>query len=315
MNIFIGFSTGKFQKFIFITIVILILSFSSSCNLPVASLTPSAFPEADVVLTPTRHQITITLTADEAAFQQDPSPEDSRSPESNAPSQSPEKVCEYEKAFGIDYCHPEAYLAQGSQSVISDPSVLANLRAETAGVSQLEAIYQWLHRTFEAYSAGGKTIGVVTVDQLLQERRLGGCHDFALVYAAVARELGYPAVMMRTDSLAWIKRFQEGDGQMHVGHVFVEVFLEGSWLLIDSTNGWFVEEGYDPADPVIPLKGNFGNINDEIYGLYVECKGVDIWDFGIYSQAESTQAMDDLAQQLNLDTISYPEYVFQQFTR
>ena len=37
--------------------------------------------------------------------------------------------------------------------------------------------------------------------------------------------------------------------------------------------------------------------------------------FGIYSQVESTQAMDGFAHQLDLETIVYPEYVFQRFAK
>jgi hypothetical protein len=221
----------------------------------------------------------------------------------------------YRPAFGIDYTHPEHYLAHGEQSQISDPSSLDSLRTGTQSLPHLGDIFRWLKSEFTTYSAGGKTIGVVTVDQLLAERRLGGCHDHALVYAAVARELGYPALMARTDSIAWIERFQAGEPRPHIGHVFVEVYLDGRWVLVDSTNGWYVERGYDPANPVIPLKGPVAGTSDEIYGFYIERKGVDTWAFGIHSPDESTQAMDDLARQVDLATIVYPEYTFRRFSR
>ena len=217
----------------------------------------------------------------------------------------------YGLAFGIDYAHPEQYRAPGEQSRISDPAVLKSLRRSEQSLAHLGDIYRWLGREFTPYSAGGKTIGMVTVDQLLAERRLGGCHDFALVYAAVARELGYPAVMARTDSIAWVKRFQAGEQGPYVGHVFVEVYLAGQWVLVDSTNGWYVADGYNPAQPVIPLKELFG----ETYGLYMERKGVDIWGFGLHSPADSNQAMEALARQLDLKTLVYPRYVFQRFTQ
>lgn len=234
----------------------------------------------------------------------------------DTPPPTPETVSvNYQPAFGIDYAHPEQYLAQGEQSTISDPTVLDRLRAETQSIAPLGEIYRWLKSEFTAYSAGGRTIGAVTVDQLLAEHRLGGCHDHGLVYAAVARELGYPALMARTASIAWVKQFQAGEQGPHVGHVFVEVYLDGKWVLIDSTNGWYVEDGYDPANPVIPLRGRIAGSSDEIYGFYVERKGIGTWTFGIHSPAESTQVMDDLARQLSLETIVYPEYTFQHFAK
>ena len=233
-----------------------------------------------------------------------------------APSPTPTSTAiVYQPAFGIDYAHPEQYLVPGEQSWISDSTVVDELRVQQQSLEHLGDIHRWLKREFTAYSAGGKTIGLVTVDDLLAERRLGGCHDHALVYAAVARELGYPAVIVRANSIAWVERFQAGQERPHIGHVFVEVYLDGQWLLIDSTNGWYVEDGYDPADPVIPLEGPIDDSSEQVYGYYVERKGVDLWAFGIHSPAESTQAMDEFARQLDLESIAYPEYTFQRFSR
>lgn len=147
----------------------------------------------------------------------------------------------------------------------------------------------------------------------MTERRLGGCHDWGLVYASIVRELGYPAVMVDTASLAWLKQKQAGQKGSYVGHVFVEVYLAGIWMLVDSTNNWYVEAAYDPANPVIPLKGNVAGANEEDYGFYVMRKGVDSWDYGIRSNSELTRLMDETASTLKLDTLRYPAYNFQRF--
>ena len=115
---------------------------------------------------------------------------------------------EYNIVFGIDYANPEKYLVQGKQSQISNPEALEILYSDEKNLDHLGYIYCWLKNEFTTYSAGGRTIGVVTVDQLLEDRSLGGCHDHGLVYAAVVRELGYPAIMVRSASIAWIERFQ-----------------------------------------------------------------------------------------------------------
>ena len=232
-----------------------------------------------------------------------------------SPAPGPGQGVRYGTAFGIDYAHPNRYLAQGEQSHISDPSVVDELRVEQQSLGNLGDIYRWLKSDFTTYSAGGETIGVVTVDELLQSRRLGGCHDHGLVYAAVARELGYPAVMARTVSIEWIEGFQAGETGPHIGHVFVEVYLDGRWVLVDSTNGWYVVDGYNPVDPVIPLKKPVAEPTAEHYGFYVERKGIDTWSFGIHSPQESNQTMEDLGRRLDLDTIVYPEYDFGRFAR
>lgn len=226
-------------------------------------------------------------------------------------------AAEYGIAFGIDYANPDKYLIQGEQSQISDFTHLETLYPGKKGLDNLKNIYYWMKDEFSSYPDGGKTIGKVTADKLLENRSLGGCDDYALVFAAVVRELGYPAVMTRTSSIAWIKSFKvDGYGaRPRVGHVFVEVHLDKKWILVDPTNGWYMEEDYEPANPVIPLKGNIAGQTEEIYGFYVERKGFDVWDMDIHNQVESGESMDELASRLDLDSIVYPSYNFKRFSK
>jgi hypothetical protein len=219
----------------------------------------------------------------------------------------------YQSAFGIDYGNPEKYLAQGEQTRLSNPKIVDSLRRKEQSIAHLGEIYFWIKREFTTWSAGGKTIGAITTDQLLTERRLGGCHDWGLVYASIARELGYPVVMVDTASIAWARQFLAGQKVGYVGHVFVEVFVEGKWVLVDSTNNWYVESGYDPANAVIPLKGSIAGSNEETYGFFVMRKGVDTWGYGIRSNAELTRLMEDSARQLRIETLVHPPYNFQRF--
>lgn len=235
-------------------------------------------------------------------------------PQNKPTARSTPTSTEIPSAFGVNYAHPERYLQQGEQSQISDPSCLSQLRTGETSLTHLARIYRWLNDEFTSYPAGGRTIGVVNVDQLLAERRLGGCHDYGLVYTAVVRELGYPAVMLHANSIAWMESFQAGGGELHVGHIFVEIYLEDRWILVDPTNGWYADEGYDPTNPVIPLKGRVAGSKDEYYGFYVESKGLDIWDFGVHSKEDTHQAMEEVALRVDLDTIVYPTYEFHHFS-
>ncbi|MEA2016134.1 MAG: transglutaminase-like domain-containing protein [Actinomycetota bacterium] len=220
----------------------------------------------------------------------------------------------YSTAFGIDYSHPEKYLSRGEQSTISNPEFLQNLHTENYCLEHLGKIYHWINKNFTIYSAGGRTIGSLTTDQLLEERRLGGCHDYGLVYSSIARELGYPVVMVISDSIEWIKDFQADskEAELHKGHVFAEVYIDNKWILIDSTRGYYVEDDYFPSDAVIP-PNNFNNSGNTNSGYYVECKGIDIWDCNIYSHDDSIESMDKFALSVSLENIDYPDYVFKLF--
>jgi len=220
----------------------------------------------------------------------------------------------YQPAFGIDYGHPEKYLAQGDQTRLSDPKVIDSLRGKPQSIANLGEIYFWIKRGFTAQAVGGSTIGVVTTDQLLQERRLGGCHDWGLVYASIARELGYPTVMVDTSSIALAKQLQAGKQMSWYGHVFVEVFVGGKWVLVDSTNNWYVEDGYDPANSIIPINiEDIPGTDQTTYGYYVMRKGLDTWGYGIHNVTELNRLQLQTSLQFNLKTIVYPPYNFQRF--
>lgn len=210
-----------------------------------------------------------------------------------------------QSAFGIDYSHPEQYVAPGRQTLLTRaelaelaPDVLPSLNRRAAGIEQLAGVYKWLRSDFETWSGGGSTIGAITARELIQGKQLSGCHDFALVFAAGARVLGYPAVLVDAAGLEWARSATFGGKGRYVGHVFVEVFIEGRWILVDPTNGPYVASGYDPQNPVIPLGK----------GYYVMRKGADTWGYGITSNRQLQQLMDDTAMKLRGVAVALPSY-------
>lgn len=245
-----------------------------------------------------------------------PAPAPATAPPLIPPSPAPDPPVRYQSAWGIDYASPQNYLQQGGQTRIPDPALLDDLRQEQAAhpddpLYMLGRIYRWIQANFETWRAGGATIGQVTSADLLASRQLGGCHDWGLVYISLARELGYPAVMMDSLGLPWADGFQSGRQGPYQGHVFVEVYIDSRWVLVDSANNWYVQDGYDPANPVIPLGDPAGPGGP--YGYYVMRKGLDTWDYGIRDVSALNTLMEDTARQLDLTALVYPPYVFQKF--
>lgn len=220
---------------------------------------------------------------------------------------------QYGEAFGIDYDHPVLYLRQGEQTQIPDPGLLPDLSTEQGGMEGLSEIYRWMKGEFTSYRAGGKTIGTVTVEALFAQGKLGGCHDHALLFSAVARAFGYPTVIMETYSISWMKEYQQGISEGYVGHVFVEVYLGNRWVLVDPTNGWYVTEGYDPTNPFIPLTGKVSGPSSEEAGFLVDLKGIDSWDMGIHSVSDLNQRMESTASRFDPETMEVPSYAFEHF--
>ena len=204
-----------------------------------------------------------------------------------------------------DYGKPELYLKQGPQSALSSATV-AQISGELAlpggagHIRTLSALYFWLTDNFTGEALGGMTVGKTTAEGLIKDRKLGGCHDYALVFAATLRALGYPALMADTASIRWAKEYKTGSGTYC--HVFVEVYAAGKWLLIDPVSGRLILD-YDPSNPVIPLY-----LDREPKGFYAMLKGPDPEAYGVNSIDSLHKAMTEFVGKLPAMNISYPRY-------
>lgn len=202
-----------------------------------------------------------------------------------------------------DYNNPSLYLVPGPQSAVSMPAeaLRAEIGVSTAADAEelVPAVYRWL-TGFSSDAAGGALIGKTTADGLLKGRYLSGCHDWALLFSSVLRRLGYPALMADAAGIKWARGYGGGEG--FSGHVFVEAWLEGRWMLIDANTGRYVRN-YDPRNPVIPLR-----VGGEDAGLYVMFKGADPLSYGITGVAGLNEKMKVFASRLPGLPLKYPAY-------
>jgi len=107
-------------------------------------------------------------------------------------------------------------------------------------------------------------------DQLFADQTLGGCAEFALAELALLRAMGFEARLALTANDKWIKRWRENDLATPNGHSFIEVLLDGKWLLLDPTY-FNVYGDYEPGAQYLP-----GN---EIF--MTRCG--DFWEIGVTS--------------------------------
>lgn len=203
------------------------------------------------------------------------------------------------------YSTPRLFLEQGPQSHLSG-TAMEGIRAELAlpeeagDITTLSAVRFWLEDTFDSAALGGATVGQTTAAGLLKERRLGGCHDWALMYASVLRGLGYPARLADAASLRWAREFKTATSVS--GHVFVEVYAAGKWLLVDPVTGRLILD-YDPAEPVIPLY-----LDREPAGFYAVLKGADPAAYGVAEIGGLHAALKDFAEKLPGLKLNFPRY-------
>lgn len=207
--------------------------------------------------------------------------------------------------YGIDYDNPDKYLQPGKKTTIK-AEYLEAIRQEMSvsgkTMDDLRVIFLWKQLKFQKMYAQGKFIGKSSVNSILKEGLLTGHHDDGLLMVAIFREFGFPAVMVEAVGLQWAYDYKKGKADMFLGHVYVEVFVEGKWILMDTTSNRYIED-YNPLDPVIPLPTKFAPT-----GFYVMFKGVDTTAYGIKSYGALKKKMKEYAKTIKGLTVTPPKY-------
>lgn len=114
--------------------------------------------------------------------------------------------------------------------------------------------------------------------ELFDSRILGGCSDYALAGLELFRAMGHPCMLVVTVSSKWLDRLQDNPLAVGYGHSFIEVMVDGQWLLADP-NHFVLYGNYDPADPFYPHK--------EIF----MARGYDFQDLGLHSTEDARRML------------------------
>jgi hypothetical protein len=215
----------------------------------------------------------------------------------------------------IDYSHPELYLTAGNQSDLNKryfDEINRQIKIKSNDIEGIRTIFNWKQGYFKAYAAGGALIGQITIDQIMEKRSLGGCHDHGLALVSILRSYGFPAVMVDAAGIQWAFDYREGKAKGFRGHVFVEAYVKNRWILIDSTSGEYVEN-YDPSNLVIPIKLSVETrghlVLIESKGYFALFKGLDPAGYGITSFQQLKEHLEEFARRAESIEISFPQYL------
>lgn len=147
----------------------------------------------------------------------------------------------------VDHADPDAALgpAPGDRA----RRIVAELDAATFE-AKLAAVARWMRAHLahdEAYAYRWRDF-----DRIVDDGRYGGCADYAVVYATLARAVGIPTVLVKTMDADWIRRFRAGpEPAVWSGHVFLEVWDGARWRLLDP-EAQVLYDDYDPDARILP---------------------------------------------------------------
>lgn len=141
--------------------------------------------------------------------------------------------------------------------------------------------------------------GKRTVTDLLKERILTGCHDHAIVVASALRHFGYPVVMLLTVDISWLSRYLSVRQSEFNGHVFLEIFYQNRWILLDSTSGDIFLD-YNRNNPIIATK----------HQSYLALRrGLDPFDYGVKTIEDLERIMKEFIKKHGIDDMYEPQHI------
>jgi hypothetical protein len=151
----------------------------------------------------------------------------------------------------IDYTDPNKYL-EIDHSLGDRKAILAQAN-KLKGDSEMETLRNVLNWMQTALKYDGeKAYAWRNYDDVVREKTYGGCADEGIVCGVLLKGAGIPTVWVKTMDVAWIWDFKKGRPfKSWSGHVFLEVFAEGKWMLLDP-GGRTIYQGYSTQSRILP---------------------------------------------------------------
>ena len=192
--------------------------------------------------------------------------------------------------------------------IFSNPTLQTRLAADIVeilnqkfpgdnSIEKIGKVYSWVKANFEKYRGAGKMVAKQSAQQIYKSRKLSGCNDWGLLQTSILRSLKFPVVFMNAANVTWAKEYRKNPSNPpgFSGHTFLEIFVRGKWILVDSTTGQYIEN-YDYNDPILHIHKKRG-------GYFVYQKGLDQWSMGVKSIEDNEEIMKDFALGYPLEKI------------
>ncbi|HEY4761816.1 MAG TPA: transglutaminase domain-containing protein [Thermoguttaceae bacterium] len=151
----------------------------------------------------------------------------------------------------IDYANPNRYLdfphSLGNRTAIEEQA--SKLKSKT-DLETIGNVLAWMDQNLK--HDGTKAYQWRNYDDVLRERAYGGCADQGIVCGVLLKGAGIPVVWVKTMDVSWIWDFKKGRPfQSWSGHVFLEVFVNGKWALLNP-GAKIVYQNYSPKMRILP---------------------------------------------------------------
>jgi len=151
----------------------------------------------------------------------------------------------------VDYATPSKYLSitdsLGTNARITSQAL--KLKGDS-DLATIQNVLKWMDLNLK-YDAD-RAYSWRNFDDAIREKTYGGCADQGIVCGVLLKGAGIPTIWVKTMDVSWIWDFKKGRPfKSWSGHVFLEVYVEKKWMLLDPGAKTIYEE-YSPRARILP---------------------------------------------------------------
>jgi len=151
----------------------------------------------------------------------------------------------------IDYSNHDKYLeiarSLGNRAGITSQALKLKGGSDLATIRN---VLNWMDRNLK-YDAS-RAYSWRNFDDAIKEKTYGGCADQGIVCGVLLKGAGIPTIWVKTMDVSWIWDFKKGRSfKSWVGHVFLEVYVDKKWMLLNPGAKTIYKE-YSPKACILP---------------------------------------------------------------
>ncbi len=124
---------------------------------------------------------------------------------------------------------------------------------------------------------------MATAAQIIEQGEAIGCTNYATLFQAIVKYKGIPSIIVDATSTKHVEKLRKKDGEGVVGHVMVECYIDGKWILVNSTNG-DVYLDYDTNN--LRLESSSSPYKNDLLYIYYKAKDLSYLDVEHITEAQ-----------------------------
>jgi hypothetical protein len=151
----------------------------------------------------------------------------------------------------VDYSNPARYLE--IKDSLGDRNQIISHALKLKGdsdISTMRNVLNWMDQNLK-YDAN-RAYSWRNFDDAIKDGTYGGCADQGIICGVLLKAAGIPVIWIKTMDVSWIWDFKKGRKfESWSGHVFLEVYLDGKWMLLDPGT-MLIYMDYSPKARILP---------------------------------------------------------------